>query len=35
MAGKKSISAIKVKQWLNDWNSVPFGNNRRTPEPHL
>lgn len=35
MAKDHSISAIKVKQWLNDWNAVPFGKGRRKPEPHF
>lgn len=31
----EKINAIKVKQWLNDWNNVPFGELRKKPEPHF
>lgn len=35
MAADNTLTAIKVKQWLNDWNSVPFGPMRKKPQPHF
>lgn len=35
MKANNAINAIKVKQWLNEWNDVPFGPNRKKPEPHF
>lgn len=29
------INAIKVKQWLDEWNEVHFGPSRKKPEPHF
>ncbi|MEJ7778563.1 MAG: hypothetical protein WKF68_03145 [Daejeonella sp.] len=35
MAAENILTAIKVKQWLNEWNSVPFGPMRKKPQPHF
>jgi hypothetical protein len=36
-AGKKTVTAIKVSQWLKDWDQVQFSaaDHRRKPEPHF
>jgi DGQHR domain-containing protein len=33
MSSSIEILAIEVKQWLNDWNDVPFTKDRRKPAP--
>ncbi|MBD1396349.1 hypothetical protein H9Q13_04170 [Pontibacter sp. JH31] len=35
MTESTSISAIRVKQWLEDWDNVQFGSLRKKPQPHF
>lgn len=37
MPNKRTVPALKVKQWLRTWDSVKFGadGHRRKPEPHF
>lgn len=32
---ENNISAIKIKQWLKDWDNVPFGDMRKKPQPYF
>ena len=33
--GKNEIVALKINQWLSDWNDIPFKIGRKKPAPHF